>query len=302
MPTKKFGNKTIELTHLDKELFPDAGITKGEILDYYQSVADIILPYLQDRPVMVRRFPDGIDTKGFYQKEAADHFPDWFPTHQVKRKQGGSIRHIRANSKAALAYLGQQAAITYHTWLSRFGNMHYPTKLVMDLDPPTDSFEPVRKAAWYMKDIFEDVGLQPYVMTTGSRGLHIVVPLNGKHRFEEARQFIRDVADVAAKQHADELTTEQRKNKRKGRLFLDTNRNSYGQTAVTPYSVRARPGAPVATPLHWDELHDKKLDARTYHIQNITRRLSQTDDPWKQFLRSGRSLKKPQQKLQAIHA
>jgi bifunctional non-homologous end joining protein LigD len=281
---RHFGPYTVETSNEDKLLYPADGITKGDVIDYYTAIAATILPYLEDRPLTMQRFPDGIDEEGFYEKKRPDYAPDWVDGTTV-RTRDGSQKQIVCSNQATLAYLAQLACLTPHTWLSRRDRLDYPDRLILDLDPPGDDFEPVRSAAMAARDLFDELGLPVFVMTTGSRGVHLVVPLDRVLGFDETRQFAQAFAAELARRHDRDLTVEQRKNKRGDRVFLDTSNNAYGQTTVVPYALRARPGAPVATPVEWSELADTATDARRWCLGNIRRRLGQRDDPWKTLTR-----------------
>jgi bifunctional non-homologous end joining protein LigD len=293
----KAGAHTVETSNEDKVFFPDDDITKGDLIHYYQDMAETILPYMKGRPISIQRFPDGIGKQGFYQKEAPDYFPDWINRVKVKLKDGGKQQQVSCENAATLIYLADQGCITPHVWLSRQDKLDYPDRLIFDLDPPGDDFEPVREAAKSLKDLLEELKLDPLVMTTGSRGLHLVVPLDREADFETVRKFATDTAELLARRNPDAFTVEPRKEKRRGRIFLDYLRNAYGQTAVPPYAVRPRPGAPVATPVEWDELNDKKLTPRHYTINNIQKRLAQKTDPWKGMGQRAKSLKKARKLL-----
>ncbi len=300
MAEHKIGKYTIETSNEDKEVFPDAGLTKGNVIDYYEKIAGVMLPYLKDRTVSMQRFPDGIGTKGFYQKKAGGYFPDWIDTVSVK-KEGGANTQVVINKAATLVYLANQAMLTPHIWLSRTDKLDHPDRLVFDLDPPDDDFTPVREAAKKVCHFLDDeLGLPVFVQTTGSRGLHVVVPLDRSAGFDSVREFAQDAAKILAGRHPDTLTVEVRKNKRQGRLFLDTARNAYAQTFVAPYALRPRAGAPVATPLELEELKDPKLHARRFTVKNIFRRLGGREDPWKGMNRRAVSLKKARKKLDGI--
>ena len=275
-----FGRLVVETSSEDKVLYPDAGITKGDVIEYYRNVAEYALPWAADRFLTLQRFPDGLGEDGFYQQARADYFPDYVEGVTADRVGGGEVEHIVVRNAAGLVYLANQGTLTIHTWLSRRDRLHHPDRMAIDLDPPDDDFGPVRDAARLTADFLRELGLTPYVMTTGSRGLHVVVPLDRSADFDAVRDFARRAADLLAERHPDTLTAEQRKDKRKGRLYLDVMRNAYGQTAVMPYSLRAKPGAPVATPLAWDELGAGDLTAQRYHIGNLFRRLGQIEDPW----------------------
>jgi bifunctional non-homologous end joining protein LigD len=296
---RRYGPITIETSKEDKIFFPDADITKGDLIDYYDRIADHMLPLIKDRPVMMHRFPDGIEGKSFYHKDVPDYFPDWIDTVSVK-KEGGRVNHVLCNKQATLVYLADQACITPHVWLSRTDRIQNPDRMIFDLDPTEDDFAPVRFAAFKMYELLDELGLESFAMITGSRGLHVIVPLNREAGFDQVRQFAQQTAEFLAEQYPDKLTVEPRKNKRGNRLFLDTARNGYGQTAVAPYSIRARKGAPVATPLDWQELQDTGITARAYSLNNIFRRLSHKNDPWQGLNRRGRSLVKARKKLEKL--
>jgi bifunctional non-homologous end joining protein LigD len=276
----KVGKYTIEIPHADRVLFPEDGITKGELIDYYGKIAKVMLPYTRDRPVTMHRFPEGIDREGFYQQEISGYFPDWIGRVTVTKKEGGSTTHVVCQDKATLVYLACQACITPHVWLSRQDRLDYPDLLILDLDPPDDDFAPVRKAANWLRELLVELKVDPFVKTTGSRGVHVTVPLDRTADFNQVRSLARDVARVLVKRQPDQLTDEQRKEKRGQRVFIDTMRNSYGQTAVAPYAVRAKQGAPVAAPIDWSELEDKDFNAQSYNIGNIFKKISQKKDPW----------------------
>ncbi|MBN1543119.1 non-homologous end-joining DNA ligase [candidate division KSB1 bacterium] len=302
MSLLRFGKITVELSNEDKLLFPDAGITKGEAIEYYQKIADRMLLHLKDRPITLQRFPDGITGKGFYQHQAGDYFPEWIQRIEIEKKEGGTVEHVLCNNTATLVYLCNQGCVTPHVWLSRRDKLDYPDRLIFDLDPPPDKdFEPVRFAAKALHEFLSGrLELPSFVMTTGSRGVHVVVPLDSKSNFDEVRSFAQLVARSVENQYPNRLTTQVRKDKRGNRLFLDTARNAYGQTAVAAYSLRPKPYAPIATPLDWNELSDQKLHAQSFTIKNIFRRLGQKSDPWKKIGNKRYSLKKARQRLQEI--
>ncbi|MEJ2563876.1 MAG: non-homologous end-joining DNA ligase, partial [Anaerolineales bacterium] len=281
--------------NLDKVIFPNRGITQGDLIHYYRRMAETMLPYMEGRPLTMQRFPDGIQNEGYYQRKASDYFPDWITRVSVMVEEDGSEHpQVICDSEATLVYLVDQGLITPHIWLSRADKLDYPDKLIFDLDPPGDDFEPVRMAAQSLHELLDELGLAAFVMTTGSRGAHVVAPLDRSADFDAVRGFAKDVAKMLAHRHPDRLTVEARKNKREGRLFLDYLRNSYGQNSVAPYAVRAKPDAPVATPIGWGELSDPDLHSQSYTLENIFRRLGQKEDPWKGMMRHARSLSGPQ--------
>lgn len=295
----RFGRYTVELSSLDRVLFPDAGVTKGELVEHYRSVADRMLPHLRGRPVSMQRFPAGIHEEGFFQKSAPDYFPAWISRARVT-KEGGSVEHVVCDNAATLVYLANQGCITPHVWLSRIDRIDRPDRLIFDLDPSRDDFDAVRFAAERLREFLSEVGLDPFPLATGGRGLHLVVPLDRSADFDTVRSFARDVAATLAARHPARLTVEVRKNKRRGRVFLDVLRNAYAQTAVPPFAVRARKRAPVAVPLAWDELRDPALRGDAWTVRTLPERLARTDDPWQGIGRRGRSLSGPRRRLDRI--
>jgi bifunctional non-homologous end joining protein LigD len=270
----------IETAHLDKQMYPDSGPTKGEVLDYYRDVADVMLPHLRDRPLTLHRFPDGIARSGFFQQRAGQHFPEWLGTAVVPRAEGGdTVRHALCQDEASLLYLANQAVLEFHPWLSTVDQAEQPTRLVLDLDPPEGTgIAELRDTARRAAELFTRVGLVPFVQTTGGRGFHIVAPLDGQADYDLVRPLARDLARQLAETAPERLTTEQRKQARGDRIFLDVNRNAYGQTAIAPYSLRSRPGAPVATPIDLDEFG--RVTPDKYTLRNVRRRLATKPDPW----------------------
>lgn len=295
--TIKVGRRRIELSNADKLLFPDDGITEAELAAYYLAVGETMLPHLAGRPISMQRFPNGIDEAGFYAKAAPDYFPDFVRRVDVEVLESGETQpQVVVDNLETLVYLADQGCITPHTWLSRADALHHPDKLIFDLDPP-ESFEDARAAARSVRALLDELGLASYVMTTGGRGLHIGVPLDGRADFDAVRAFARDAAELLAAREPERLTTETRKKPRRGRLFLDYLRNAYGQTSVPPFAVRARAGAPVATPLAWDELDDPELTSQRFNLRNIPERLAAAGDPWANFHDRGRSLDEARQRL-----
>jgi bifunctional non-homologous end joining protein LigD len=299
--TIEIGGHTIEIKRPDKVLFPDDGITKIELAEYYASVAETMLPHVRERPLTVQRYPDGIDGFMFFQKSMPKYYPDWIDSIDVGKRGGGVTRYPLAGDVATPVYLASQAAITLHVWPSRADELMKPDRIIIDLDPPDDdAFPVVRETAQAVRAIFDEIGLVPFVMTTGSKGLHIVAPIRRADEFEEVAAFAGDVARVVSERTPDVITTEFLKVNREGRLFFDTRRNAFGQHAVAPYSVRPKPGAPVATPIEWDELDDKKLTASTYTLRTIGKRLDGTGDPWQEIAGHARSLEGPRRALQEL--
>ncbi|MFF1400889.1 non-homologous end-joining DNA ligase [Streptomyces sp. NPDC058287] len=293
--TVRVGRRTLDIHRPDKVLFPASGsgreYTKSDLVEYYRAVARIMLPHLRGRPLMLERHPDGIDGPQFMQKNTPDHYPDWVDRVEVP-KEGGTVVHTVCEDTATLVYLADQACITLHRWLSRTDRtdrIDKPDRLVFDLDPPDGGdFTSVRQAARLMGELLDELKLPAGLMTTGSRGLHVVVPLTRSHAFDEVRDFATDVASTLVDAHPHDLTIEARKKDRGDRLYLDVQRNAYAQTAVVPFAVRAKPGAPVAVPISWSQLDDPHLDARRWSIADAAEQ--GRADPWAGLMQRGRSL------------
>lgn len=295
---KTYGRYTVTITHPEKVLLPST-ITKGDIIEYYDKIADRMVPYLKNRPLMMHRFPDGLSGESFYQKDASDYFPAWIKRAQVP-KEGGFNDFVVCQNRATLVYLANQACITPHIWLSRIDTLHYPDRLIFDLDPSGEDFTPIKTLALSLKSILDSLGLIAFVMTTGSRGVHIIIPLNRAAEFKEVRSFALQCAHILLKEHPELATLEIRKEKRGDKVFIDTLRNQYAATAVAPYAIRAIPGAPIATPLHWHELEDAKLGPQTFNVGNVFKRLESIDDPWEELLKAKQSLIKAKSKLKTV--
>lgn len=278
----RFGTKTVVLSRPDKVLFPDEGITKAQLVDYHLAAAPRMLPLLRDRPVSFVRYPDGIGGPSFFQQATPRYFPDWIERVRVA-KDGGDIEHVLCRDEATLAYLAGQAVITVHAWLSRVDVPERLDRILFDLDPPgqgTDRFGEARAAAFRLRALLGELGLACVLATSGGRGLHVSVPISRRHETAEVREFSRLAATVLAAREPERLTTEFRKDQRRDRLYLDVSRNTYAQHAVAAYSVRARPGAPVATPLDWAELEDPAFTPKRFTLRTMPRRLEDAD-PWR---------------------
>ncbi|ORW26818.1 ATP-dependent DNA ligase [Mycobacterium paraense] len=291
----------VEVTHPERVVFPDPGITKRELVDYYGEVAGAMLPHLKGRALTVQRYPRGIREQGWVQQDFADSLPDWMGRVEVA-KEGGTVVHPVAERPEALRWLANQNCVTLHVWQSRRQRLDNPDRLVFDLDPSDGDFGVVRATARAVAGVLADLGLACYVQTTGSRGLHVVTPLRPDADFDTAREFARAVAEVVAADDPAHRTVEARKNKRGDRVYLDIMRNAYAQTAVAPYSVRARRGAPAATPLEWDELDARGLRADRFTIRDIPKRLAGQPDPWAGMYRRARALTGPARRLAKLRA
>jgi len=292
------GARTVTLSHPDRLLFPDDGITKRDLAEYHAAMAPHMLPHIRGRPLMLQRFPQGIDGPGFMQKDARG-LPDWVRRVEVP-KEGGTVTHPVADDAATLVVLANQSCVTLHAWLSRVGRLDRPDQIIFDLDPSGDDLPLVCGAARALRALLDELELPAYLKTTGSRGLHVVTPLDGTAGFEEVRAFSYDVAAELVARMPDSLTVEFRKEKRHGRLFVDTLRSGYAQTAVAPYSVRPLPGAPVAAPLRWEEIDEPGFAIRQHTLRTVPGRVEGEGDPWAGMGRRARSLQGPRRRLAAL--
>ncbi|MFE1174909.1 non-homologous end-joining DNA ligase [Streptomyces sp. NPDC058773] len=298
--TVRAGRRTVEIHRPDKVLFPGDGLTKADVVGYYRRVAASMVPQLRGRPLMLERLPEGLGGPQFMQKDTPAHYPDWLRRAEVA-KEGGTVTHTVCDGKATLLFLADQAALTFHRWLSRAGRPGHPDRLVFDLDPPGPAFEAVRDAARRLCGLLDELGLPAVLMTTGSKGLHAVVPLDGKADFDTVRGFAQDAAEVLAERHPDRLTTAVRKKSRGNRLYLDVQRNAYAQTAVAPWSLRAKPGAPVAAPISREQLDDPQLDAQRWTLKDVAGVLEQAATrPWSGVPARGRSLRTARRRLDVL--
>jgi bifunctional non-homologous end joining protein LigD len=274
------GGRAVKITHPDKVLFPEDGITKMEVVEYFRRIADVMVPLVRDRPLTLERYTDGIGSPGFYQKNAPEYLPGWIKTVRLELQGTGRVQNqVLCNDAATLVWLANQDCITQHVWPARAGRLDSPDRMIFDLDPPDDNFEAVRYAARAVRAALEEIGMMAFLMTTGSRGLHVVVPLDRSAAREEVRSYARDFAGWLAGSQPGRFTVEMRKERRGSRMFLDYVRNSYGQTSVAPYTIRARRGAPVATPVAWDELD--RITSQSFNIRNIFSERAGKLDPWR---------------------
>ena len=292
--------RTVEITHPEKVLFPGDGITKGDLAGYYERVSEWMLPHVRNRPVSMQRFPDGVESHGFFHKDIPDYFPRWIRRVEVPKAKG-TVTHVVTCNPETLVYLVGQNTITPHVWLSRADRVWQPDRMVIDLDPaPGSDFGAVRRAARQAGELLEELGFTPFAQVTGSKGIHVWTPLRRRARHDEVRAFAGDIGRVLAQRHPDELTTEFRKAKRDGRILVDTARNTYAQTAVPPYAVRPRPGAPVATPIEWDELSDSKLRSDRWTVRNVLRRLGTRGDPWADIASYARGISRARRQIEQL--
>lgn len=298
------GGITVALSHGDKVFYPGDGITKADLASYYARAAPLILPLVKDRPLTMIRYPDGIGGERIVQKNIPRYFPDWVSRTEVP-KEGGTVCQVLADKPATLVYLASQGCIEPHVPLSRASALQVPDQLVFDLDPAGgNGFGGARRSALWLRELLtQELGLPAYVKTTGGKGLHVHVPLRGSEGFDAVRAFAREAAGLLADRHPDVITTEQRRQQRGGRVYADIMRNAYAQTVIAAYAVRARPGAPVATPLSWEEAADPELTPQRFTLRTMERRLRQAAgaaSPWAGMGRHRRGLDRARRQLRAL--
>jgi bifunctional non-homologous end joining protein LigD len=285
------------ITHPEKILFPEDGITKGELASYYEKIAPIMLPHIRRRPITMERYHRGIGAPGFFQKDVSKGFPEWLKRVEVP-KHGGTVHHPIANDLRSLLWLANQNSITIHVWPSRAPNLYHPDICVFDLDPSKeDELERLRAAALSLRDFLNELSLPSWIKTSGSKGFHIAVPLDGKADFGTVARFANIVGKVLVKRDPQNLTQEFSKADRGGRILVDTGRNGYSATFAATYTVRAKPGAPVSAPCTWKELERGAVGPRSFTLRTMAQRIAVTGDLWADMLKSKRSLKRPMQRL-----
>jgi bifunctional non-homologous end joining protein LigD len=271
------------ITHPDKVLFPDDGITKGELAAYYDEIAEVMLPHVRNRPVTMERFPSGISAKGFLQKNVVKGFPEWLKRVETPKK-GGVVFYPLATSRRDLQWLANQNTITLHVWPSRTPRLMHPDVCVLDLDPSADEPEILRAAALAVRDALVELKLDSWVKTSGSKGFHIVVPMSDDATYSDTSKLADQVADIVVSRDPKHLTREFSKADRGGRILIDTGRNRGGATFAAPYTVRARPGAPVSAPCTWDEIESGVVHAQSFTLRTMRERLAKTGDLWADLL------------------
>src|SRR5437868_9679214 len=285
------------ITHPDKILFPDDGITKGELASYYEAIAPVMLPHLRRRPITMERYHRGIGAPGFFQKDVSKGFPEWLERVEAP-KHGGTVHHPIANDTRSLLWLANQNSITIHVWPSRTPNLYNPDICIFDLDPSRDDeLDTLRASALQLRDLLAELGLPSWVKTSGSKGFHIAVPLDGKSDFGTVGRFAHVVGKVVVARDPQHLTQEFSKVDRGGRILVDTGRNGYSATYAATYTVRAKPGAPVSAPCTWEELERGEVGPRSFRLRTMAQRIAAVGDLWAGMLKRKRSLKRAMERL-----
>ena len=289
------------ITHPEKVLFPEDGITKGDLAKYYETLAPVILPHLRGRPVTMERYPAGIGKEGFWQKDVSKGFPDWLQRVEVPKKDGVVHHPVIADARSLL-WVTNQNTITQHVWTSRVPALNYPDICVFDLDPSREDPAEVRAAAIGLRDLLEELTLASWIKTTGSKGFHIVVPLDGKTPMGQVARFADAVGTLFVSHAPDHLTQEFNKADRRGRIYVDTGRNGYSATFAAAYTVRAKRGAPVSAPCTWKEVERGEVTPDAFTLRDMPQRVAKLGDLWGDMTRRKRSLKRPMELLRRMRA
>ena len=280
------------ITHPDKVLFPDDGITKGELAAYYEAIAAAMLPHIRGRPVTMERYPSGIGAKGFFHKSVTRGFPDWLERVEVPKKDG-TVHHPLIADTRSLLWAVNQNTITPHVWPSRVPALYSPDVCVFDLDPSEDRPAVLRAMTLALRDLLRELGLTSWVKTSGSKGFHIVVALDGRARFGEVARFAHAVGALMVQRYPDAMTQEFSKVDRGARILVDTGRNGYSATFAAAYAVRAKPGAPVSAPCTWDEIERGGVGPRTFTVKSMAARIAEVGDLWATLSADGHALQEP---------
>jgi bifunctional non-homologous end joining protein LigD len=291
------------ITHPEKVLFPESGITKGELCSYYEAVAPLMLPHVRGRPITMERFPAGIAKKGFIQKDVSKGFPSWLERVEVENRNDkvrDSVHYPLANDARSLVWLANQNSITPHVWISRVPRLYQPDLCVFDLDPSEEDPEALRTAALAVRDLLDEFGLPSFVKTSGSKGFHILIPLDGEGDAESSWRFAHGAGAVLVKRHPQLLTQEFIKADRGKRIFVDTGRNLPGATFAAVYAVRPKPGAPVSAPCTWQELERAEVGPQTFALRTMPARIADAGDLWSDMDDRRCSLREATDKLRGL--
>ena len=289
----------VVITHPEKVLFPDDGITKGDLAAYYEMVAPLMLPHISGRPVTMERYPAGIGKKGFWQKDVSKGFPAWLERAEVPKKDG-TVHHPLVTDLQSLLWITNQNTITPHVWTSRAPDLMHPDVGVFDLDPSKDEPELLRAAAVALRDLLEELGLPSWIKTSGSKGFHIVTSLDGKTPMGQAAGFAHGVAKLLVSRYPEQLTLEFHKRDRAGRILIDTGRNDYSATFAAAYAVRPKPGAPVSAPCTWDEVIHGEVAPGSLTLRTMPARVKKSGDVWADMRKKKRSLRQPIERLRKL--
>ena len=287
------------ITHPEKVLFPEDGITKGELAAYYEAVAPYIVPQIRGRPVTMERFPSGIGAAGFMQKNVSRGFPAWLERVEVPKK-GGVVNYPLVHETRDLLWLANQNCITPHVWTSRVPDLMSPDICVFDLDPSEDDLETLRAATLAVRDLLAELGLRSWVKTSGSKGFHVVTALDGKAGFDQVVAFTYAVAVLLVERDPEHLTLEFIKADRAKRIYMDVGRNTPGATFAAPYAVRPKPGAPISAPCTWQEIERGEVHPQTFKLRTMPQRLASAGDIWADMAAESQSLAGPMREIERL--
>lgn len=282
----------------DKVLFPDDGITKGELAAYYDAIAPVMVPLIAGRPITMERFPSGIGAKGFMQKNVVKGFPPWLERIEVPKQDGGVVNYPLVRETRDLLWLANQNCITPHVWTSRVPELECPDICVFDLDPSVEQPEVLATATLAVRALMAEVGLETYVKTSGSKGFHVVVPLDGRARFERVVAFAHAAATVLVQRDPEHLTLEFIKVDRANRIYMDIGRNTPGATVAAPYAVRPKPGAPISAPCTWDEIERGTVHPQSFTLRTMAERFNDVGDLWGDM--PGQSLDEAEKRIEKL--
>lgn len=279
----------VTITHPEKVLFPDDGITKGELAEYYRMIAPLMLPHIVHRPITMERFHRGIGEKGFYQKSVTKGFPSWLERVAVPKKDG-TVYHPLVTDTDSLLWLANMNCITPHVWTSRAPDLMHPDLLVFDLDPSVDDDDALRAATLLVRDTLAELGLTSFVKTTGSKGFHVCVPLDRSADYGKCASFSHAFGKLLAQRHPRIFTQEFYKADRGNRILIDTGRNEFHATYAATYAVRARRGAPVSAPCRWQEVESGEVGPRSFVLRDMRDRITRVGDVWTNLYAHGHAL------------
>ena len=279
-------------------MFPDDGITKGELAAYYEAVAPIMVPHVRGRPVTMERFHRGIASPGFFQKNVEKGFPAWLERVRAPKKDG-VVHHPIVTNDRALVWLANQNCITPHVWTARAPNLTKPDVCVFDLDPAANEPARLRAAALRLRDFLAELGLRSWVKTSGSKGFHIAVPIDGRASYQVVARFAHAVGARLVERDPENLTQEFYKADRGGRILVDTGRNEYSATFAAVYAVRPKRGAPVSAPCSWEEVERGTVEPAGFTLRTMAARLSDVGDLWAEMSHTTQSLREPIARLRA---
>ncbi|MFC3199985.1 DNA ligase D [Parapedobacter deserti] len=297
--TRKVNGKELKFTNLSKVYWPDDGITKRDMFNYYHRIAEYILPYLKDRPMSLNRFPNGIKGPSFYQKDVKGKAPEWANTYPYVTSEDEHKEYLVGDDEATLLWMASLGCIEMNPWFSRVQSPDKPDYCVIDLDPDKNTFEQVIEAAQEVKAVLDDIDVPGYPKTSGSTGIHIYIPLGAKYTYDQSQLFAKIIVNLVHERLPDFTTLERKVSSRKGKMYLDFLQNRPGATIAGPYSLRPKPGATVSMPLAWDEVKPG-LKMRDFTIHNAFDRLKQTGDLFKGVLQKGIDLKKTIKKAKSV--